>query len=433
MKRTPVLIFCLTLLAGFALSISDTSAYQKYEGSPSCSTCHSGFIGGPGNPLHDMHLQMTSNCSICHTSIGDNPNLATGGVGLGCNGCHLGPGLRAHHKNAGVPAPAGGSTCAACHPGDPTPPPESTVPSHYSRMDVSVKDPCQALPAPPGEDFNGDGKGLDNDGNLLYDAADPACGSTVTTTVQPTTTTVRPTTTTTVQPATTTVPPTTTTVQPTTTTVLPVTTTTVLATTTTVLPATTTTEPPATTTVPPTTTVPATGIVNAIVDIYPDTLNVNHTERSIIAKITLPETYNAEDIVQESIELCIDKNASPEQDDPENFGDDGEHNVFHAFNKLASIPETNPSDIVCSVKPLWAVVNESVSSLTAKFPNQEVLKLISENIKEFPASFTFVVSGNLEDGSSFSGTARVRVYNYLYSHDHDDGYGVERSRAIKLR
>ena len=242
MKKTRIMLFCFFLFIGLAIGATNSEAYQNYSGSNSCSQCHSGFIGK--GPSHTQHLKMTSNCTLCHIKNGDNPLIAK------CAGCHAGPGLRAHHKNAGAPLDVTGLTCAACHPGDPTPDPESILPPFYNRTDVKVNRPCQAQPAPPGEDFSGNGKGLDNDGDLLYDAADTDCAPTPTTT----TTSVRPTTTTSVLPTTTT-----TSVRPTTTTsVLPTTTTTSVrpTTTTSVLPTTTTTSarPTTTTSVLPTTT-----------------------------------------------------------------------------------------------------------------------------------------------------------------------------------
>jgi len=83
-------------------------------------------------------------------------------------------GLRLHHTNAGAPPDANGLFCVTCHPGDPAPPPETTTPPGYLFSSVLVKMPCSGGP-PPGEDFNGDGVGLDNDGNLLYDGRDTAC------------------------------------------------------------------------------------------------------------------------------------------------------------------------------------------------------------------------------------------------------------------
>jgi hypothetical protein len=86
-----------------------------------------------------------------------------------------GAGLRAHHLNAGAPSDANGRVCGDCHANDPVPDPENTIPVYYLRDDVSVENPCSAQ-YPEGEDWNGDMVGLDNDGDLLYDFADPDCG-----------------------------------------------------------------------------------------------------------------------------------------------------------------------------------------------------------------------------------------------------------------
>ena len=132
-----------------------------------CNGCHPGFEGGFGSETHDLHLEMTSTCSYCHGSPGDDPEIAT------CGGCHSGLGTRAHHRNAGT------STCGntSCHPGDGTPPSEDTVPANYGMADVNIDHPCFVDPmgTTRGEDFSGDGKGLDNDGDLLYEGDDPDC------------------------------------------------------------------------------------------------------------------------------------------------------------------------------------------------------------------------------------------------------------------
>jgi hypothetical protein len=193
MKKAQVLVISMLLLVCIAIGLINAAAYEHYEGSPSCSSCHPEFLYGI-DTLHDLHVsEMTAPCMVCHTLTGDNPLVAN------CAGCHVGPGLRLHHKNAGVPADANGKTCSAagCHPNDPTPNPENIAPPYYIGADVTVKNPCQAQPAPPGEDFDGDLVGLDNDGDLLYDTQDSDCTVTPTTT----TTSVQPTTTTTVQPS----------------------------------------------------------------------------------------------------------------------------------------------------------------------------------------------------------------------------------------
>jgi hypothetical protein len=124
-------------------------------------------------------------------SDGDN------GDGLGCMGCHghdygetiladygvpnlagtsksSGYGLRLQHYNKNV------RTCDFCHglPSDGPPPvPENINPIYYARTDVNITNACNTdgtedgTPEPNGEDT----VGLDNDGDLLIDAADPDC------------------------------------------------------------------------------------------------------------------------------------------------------------------------------------------------------------------------------------------------------------------
>jgi hypothetical protein len=157
-------------------------AYPAYRATtantPSCYSCHTGFFNrGSLHTLHVGSTKMTNTCTLCHTSTGDIPKTYSSGTdsGHGCDGCHAGPGLRLHHTATGVPADANGLVCADCHDSDPSPPQESSPPPYYLREDVSVKFPCVTASAVGGEDRNGDGKGLDNDGDLLYDESDPDC------------------------------------------------------------------------------------------------------------------------------------------------------------------------------------------------------------------------------------------------------------------
>ncbi|MBI4168497.1 MAG: hypothetical protein HY510_01015 [Acidobacteria bacterium] len=71
--------------------------------------------------------------------------------------------------------------CSTCHGSDPVPPPESRSHAYYSLTDVLQKDPCNTDGK---EDFWNrstgapDSGGLDNDGDLLYDAlTDTDCGA----------------------------------------------------------------------------------------------------------------------------------------------------------------------------------------------------------------------------------------------------------------
>lgn len=178
MKVLGILFLGLAAVGLIVFTASNIGAYPSYHGNGNCFQCHPGFDNR--GPLHDLHVgaaQMTGTCLLCHTSIGDDPSTSSSGAdpNHGCNGCHMGPGLRKHHTDAGAPPDANGLTCVDCHPNDPPPPGEDTLPAYYSRDDVNVKDPCDGETGGPGEDYTGDGEGLDNDGDLLYDSADPDC------------------------------------------------------------------------------------------------------------------------------------------------------------------------------------------------------------------------------------------------------------------
>ncbi len=156
-------------------------SYPMYMG---CAMCHPGYQDQ--GPLHDMHVgggQMTSNCLLCHINIGDSPRTYTSGDpdGQGCRGCHgvdngtsfeWGAGLREHHRQSDI------TICLNCHSDSPSSIlPENTLPVYYGRPDVNVNYPCSST-TPGGEDWDGDGEGLDNDGDLVYDEGDPDCAGT---------------------------------------------------------------------------------------------------------------------------------------------------------------------------------------------------------------------------------------------------------------
>ena len=160
----------VVVVAVFALMLWYTGAttYPQYNGSPACDDCHPGFLGGFSGPLHSAHLAFAGDCMMCHNAIGDNPPLSN------CAGCHLQDGLVLHHTNAGAPPDGNGLSCGTCHPGAVLGN-EGTVPPYYLLASSSVKNPCVASSADGGEDYDGDGFGLDNDGDLVYDEADPDC------------------------------------------------------------------------------------------------------------------------------------------------------------------------------------------------------------------------------------------------------------------
>jgi len=122
---------------------------------------------------------LNGNCNACHSGPARTPVLigisdAAAPFNLSCDGCHDGPGLRAHHVNSGA------STCS-CHTGDPTPAAENalrpvyTAPFGTTSGTTRVKDPCNTGASFEGRLADVTTLGLDNDGNLAYDAADTAC------------------------------------------------------------------------------------------------------------------------------------------------------------------------------------------------------------------------------------------------------------------
>jgi len=194
------------IATALAVLIPAARAYEQYSVSRtagSCADCHGDFRAAPyvslkgaaggtwtGN-LHDTHrtTMLSGDCTACHSAGPRFPVLLSSSASAApfnasCLGCHgrvegssglSGRGLRQHHQGAGV------TDCLACHAdSDPTgfsvvaesvaPPLYITNASHPNLP----KDPCNPPPLFP-ENFAGTTLGLDNDGNLLYDAADPAC------------------------------------------------------------------------------------------------------------------------------------------------------------------------------------------------------------------------------------------------------------------
>jgi hypothetical protein len=183
-----------TLMIGASLlalaACNTSSAYETYSGGADggCIDCHGDFNGPdspkgvvfPGNSKHQMHngsTNMATACFLCHTDVTAPPvytGSSTGTAhnpGLGCSGCHVGPGLREHHNNNGVPE------CYGCHTYE-TPRPESVSPPYYGTVDTRAMNPGNpVLAANTNENWSiGDYLGLDNDGNNLYDLADFAIG-----------------------------------------------------------------------------------------------------------------------------------------------------------------------------------------------------------------------------------------------------------------
>lgn len=188
--RTSTMVLTITVVLA---SVWPAAAYDAYRmsGEADCWECHTTFRNE--GALHELHVgagQMTDTCRLCHTQNEDIPRIWTSGTtgGQGCRGCHgrddgsqfgWGAGIRKHHANAGVAADSNGEFCVDCHTTDaPIPLGEDTLPVYYTRTDVNITDPCETSTGAGGEDYNGDGKGLDNDGDLDYDANDSNCGAT---------------------------------------------------------------------------------------------------------------------------------------------------------------------------------------------------------------------------------------------------------------
>jgi hypothetical protein len=168
-------------LLALVATCNTSQAYEDYSG---CASCHGDFRGStsprgtifPSDNNHEMHRASTSMataCNLCHSGssrtpvyIGSSDGTANN-QGLGCVGCHVGPGLREHHNIKGV------TGCYDCHTPE-TPVPENVPPPYYGTVDTKVNNPGNTVSvANTNENWSiGDFLGLDNDGNNLYDVAD---------------------------------------------------------------------------------------------------------------------------------------------------------------------------------------------------------------------------------------------------------------------
>ena len=186
-SRTPQKSVLLAALAIAVAGVSSPSAfgYADYSG---CKSCHGDFRGStspkgtvfPSSQNHEMHRASTSMataCNLCHSGSSRLPvytgssNGTANNSGLGCTGCHVAAGLRAHHVINGV------IECLDCHAAE-VPPPENVKPPYYGTPDTKVNNPGNPVQvANTNENWSvGDFQGLDNDGNNLYDLADYAVG-----------------------------------------------------------------------------------------------------------------------------------------------------------------------------------------------------------------------------------------------------------------
>ncbi len=205
-----IVLIGLVALVALTIAARDAAAYSQYSvnggDATNCGSCHGDFRATSytslvdnqvwGN-LHNIHRtnMLSGDCDTCHLASGTFPvelGASAGGTGLaaiGCMGCHgrnedaghdttgfagRGAGLRQHHYRKGA------TGCAVCHadanPASYTPVGEHVKPPYYANPGTGhasmPTDPCNHLGK---ENFAGALLGLDNDGDDLYDLADPDC------------------------------------------------------------------------------------------------------------------------------------------------------------------------------------------------------------------------------------------------------------------
>jgi hypothetical protein len=176
----------LAVMVLFLVFITCNSGFA-YENASSCKRCHGDFDDStspkgtvfPSGDKHRMHNNssyMDTACELCHTEEEDDPFLKSSAgtantPGLGCAGCHVGAGLRAHHVANSVDCNKG------CHSPE-TPAPEGVNPPYYGSVDTKANNASNdVMASKTGENWSvGDFLGLDNDGDNLYDLADFDCG-----------------------------------------------------------------------------------------------------------------------------------------------------------------------------------------------------------------------------------------------------------------
>ena len=202
MRRSLNATLSIAALAVFLMFAVESQAYDTYTGG--CDNCHGGFRDGtstkgsvfPSDDKHEMHRsssEMDADCNLCHTQIGDDPFIGSSAgtannTGYGCVGCHgrledagndgisagLGAGLRQHHNNTGI------TECAICHtdanPINYTPVGEHVKPPYFGTADTNADMSCNPILAGrTNENWTlTDFVGLDNDGDVFYDAVGDA-------------------------------------------------------------------------------------------------------------------------------------------------------------------------------------------------------------------------------------------------------------------
>lgn len=230
-SRSFVALSCTVGLLAFAISTPTAEAYRLYSAKKvpdgcedngtcepvgNCRSCHGDFRATdyrtpfkPWQPawrevhsgeeiagLHGIHVRIMlagpgspESCLVCHSLVDDEleyypVNIAQSSTqslsNESCMGCHGsgaerggGAGLLQLHTNAGI------TECKVCHskadPDNFTPAPEDVPPPNYRAGDSDFwnlpVDPCSRRD----EDYAGDFRGLDNDGDGRYERFDTDC------------------------------------------------------------------------------------------------------------------------------------------------------------------------------------------------------------------------------------------------------------------
>ena len=162
------------------------SGHQGFIGTSAsyCAICHQPPSGTPRSPVYiGLSAGITGyspvSCLGCHGRLQDAKGAGACVVGSASTinpaNCGSGAGLRKHHASAGE------TVCAVCHTNDGVVLGESIQPAYYFTPDAAHPskpvDACNAAASPGNENKFGLA-GLDNDGDLLYDGADPDCTDT---------------------------------------------------------------------------------------------------------------------------------------------------------------------------------------------------------------------------------------------------------------
>ncbi len=207
--------FCMIVVAAIALVIAlantgplvttvdafDTWSTARTSGN--CADCHGNYQATNYVPqaaarqgvvwptgLHNSHRNaspnnfLNGNCNACHSGTARFPvplnvSAAAAPFNQGCNGCHSGPGTRNHHERL-----VGVGTCSSCHGAEPIGNEKTPLPAVYTAAigttsgTTRINNPCNDGAAGrvfEGGFFDVSTVGLDNDGDGLYDQADPDC------------------------------------------------------------------------------------------------------------------------------------------------------------------------------------------------------------------------------------------------------------------